>query len=50
MSEGGKTKRLRTFSRRKVFDIGAVIEKAVIEHRVVLHPNKKMQKYLGTTE
>jgi hypothetical protein len=30
-----------------LLDIGAVIEKALIEHGVVL---KKMQKYLGTTE
>jgi len=28
-----------------LLDMGSVIEKALIEHRVVLHPSRKMQKY-----
>lgn len=30
-----------------LLDVGAVIEKVLIEHNVVLHPGKKMQKYIA---
>ena len=30
-----------------LLDIGAVIEKVLIEHGVVLHPSPKMKKYLS---
>lgn len=29
-----------------LLDIGAVIEKVLIEHGVVLHPSRKMRKYM----
>jgi hypothetical protein len=29
-----------------LLDIGAVIERVLIEHGVVLHPSRKMQKYI----
>lgn len=29
-----------------MLDIGAVIEKVLIEHGVVLHPSRKMKKYM----
>ena len=39
-----------TPSKPKIFnsllDIGAVIEKVLIEHGIVLHPSEKMQKYI----
>ena len=31
-----------------LLDLSAVIEKALIEHRVVLHPGPRMKKYLST--
>lgn len=30
-----------------LLDIGAVVEKALISHSIVLHPSKKMKKYLN---
>jgi hypothetical protein len=30
-----------------LLDVGAVIEKALIDHGIVLHPNPKMKKYLS---
>jgi len=30
-----------------LLDVGAVIEKVLIEHRIVLHPGRKMQKYIS---
>jgi len=30
-----------------LLDIGAVIEKVLIEHDIVLHPSRKMSKYVG---
>lgn len=29
-----------------LLDVGAVIEKVLIDHEIVLHPTKKMKKYL----
>ena len=31
-----------------LLDVGAVIEKLLIEHNIVLHPSRKMLKYLQT--
>ena len=31
-----------------LLDVGAVVEKVLIEHGVVLHPSRKMKKYLAT--
>ena len=33
-----------------LLDIGAVIERVLVEHRVVLHPSRKMRKYIDLTE
>lgn len=30
-----------------LLDVGAVIERVLIDHGVVLHPGKQMQKYMG---
>lgn len=30
-----------------LLDVGAVIEKVLIEHGVVLHPSRKMKKYIS---
>jgi hypothetical protein len=30
-----------------LLDVGAVVEKVLIEHGITLHPSKKMQKYLS---
>lgn len=30
-----------------LLDVGAVIEKVLIEHGVVLHPSRKMKKYMS---
>jgi hypothetical protein len=30
-----------------LLDVGSVIEKVLIEHGIVLHPGKKMQKYIA---
>jgi len=32
-----------------LMDIGAVIEKALLDHGVKLHPSRKMHKYLDTS-
>ena len=29
-----------------LLDIGAVVEKVLIEHKIVLHPSRKMRKYV----
>lgn len=31
-----------------LLDVGAVIEKVLIEHGVVLHPSRRMQKYIAS--
>ena len=36
----------RTKPFNSLLDIGSVIEKVLIEHGVVLHPSKKMKKYV----
>ena len=33
---------------QSLLDIGAVVEKVLIEHGVVLHPSRQMKKYLST--
>jgi hypothetical protein len=30
-----------------LLDVGAVIEKVLIDHGIILHPGRKMQKYLS---
>jgi hypothetical protein len=30
-----------------LLDVGAVVEKVLIEHGVVLHPSRRMQKYIS---
>lgn len=32
-----------------LLDVGAVIEKMLIEHKIVLHPGRQMQKYIGAS-
>jgi hypothetical protein len=44
-SHGIKPKKARPF--HTLLDVGGVIEKVLVEHEIVLHPSKKMQKYLG---
>ena len=43
-SHGIKPKAPRPF--HTLLDVGAVIEKVLIEHGIVLHPSKKMSKYV----
>jgi hypothetical protein len=31
-----------------LLDVGAIIEKVLIEHSIVLHPARRMQKYMKT--
>jgi len=33
-----------------LLDVGAVMEKVLIEHGVVLHPSRKMKKYISECE
>jgi hypothetical protein len=33
-----------------LLDVGAIVEKALIEHGIVLHPSKRMQKYISKEE
>ena len=32
---------------QSLLDVGAVIEKALIQHGIVLHPSRRMEKYLN---
>jgi hypothetical protein len=43
-THGIKPKKPKPF--RSLLDVGAVIEKVLIEHGIVLHPDKRMQKYI----
>ena len=44
-SHGIMAKNPRPF--HSLLDVGAVIEKVLIEHGVVLHPSQRMKKYLS---
>jgi hypothetical protein len=47
-SHGIEPKHPRIF--HSLLDIGAVMEKVLIEHGVVLHPSRKMKKYFSKDE
>ncbi len=47
-SHGIEPKHPRVF--HSLLDIGAVIERVLIEHGVVLHPSRKMKKYFSECE
>jgi hypothetical protein len=32
---------------QSLLDIGAVVEKVLIEHSILLHPSRKMRKYIA---